>query len=484
MAQKSTKTSVRKPASKETARTAWPQGFVWGTSSSSYQIEGAVNEDGRGQSIWDAQCKRIGGVAYGHTGDVACDHYHRYKDDIALMKELGVGAYRFSTAWPRIQPAGTGPVNQAGLDFYDRITDTVLEAGIEPWVCLYHWDLPLALDDRGGWINRDSAGWFADYTAIVARRLGDRVKNFATFNELSVFTLFGYAYGWHAPGLKDEQAHFKSIHHVNLAHGASIDVLRSLVPDAQLGAVHNFTPVIPEKPTPRNIRAARDLHEHWNLAFPEPQFLGYYPPGLAKALEPYVQPGDMAKICRPVDWFGLNHYGPIFCKASTEYMHGFAWGDSPQNSPNAKVGWAIYPEMFTETLLELTRRYKVPVIVAENGCGMGSGNDIPNEKGVANDSHRVDFLTQYTAAMHEAIQKGADVKGYFVWSLMDNFEWGLGYSQRYGMVHVDFDTQKRTPKESYHWFKRLIAGAPVGAYKNGRLPKELRAAYEKSREGL
>ncbi len=459
---------------------AWPKGFVWGTSTSSYQIEGAVNEDGRGQSIWDTQSKRIGGVANGDTGDVACDHYHRYADDIALMKKLGVNAYRFSIAWPRVQPTGRGAVNEKGLDFYDRVTDTILEAGIEPWTCLYHWDLPQALQDRGGWANRDCVGWYADYATVVARRLGDRIRNFATFNELSVFTLFGYAFGWHAPGLKDREAHFKSIHHVNLAHGAGVDVLRDLVPNASLGAVHNYTPAVPEADTPENVRAAHDLHEHWNLAFPEPQFLGYYPPGLARDLEPYVQAGDMARICRPVDWFGLNHYGPIFCKASEDYLHGFAWGDSPDKAPNAACGWAIYPEMFADTLLELTERYGVPVIVAENGCGTGTGSDVPDKKGRVADSHRVDYLNQYTAAMHEAICKGANVKGYFVWSLLDNFEWGLGYMQRYGMVHVDFETLKRTPKDSFHWYSKLIKGGPVGKYKNGKLPAELKGALKKS----
>ena len=459
---------------------AWPQGFVWGTSTSSYQIEGAAEEDGRGPSIWDTQCKKIGGVAHGHAGDVACDHYHRYADDIALMKKLGVNAYRFSIAWPRIQPTGRGAINEKGLDFYDRVTDTILAAGIEPWTCLYHWDLPQALQDRGGWANRDCVGWYADYAAVVARRLGDRIKNFATFNELSVFTLFGYAFGWHAPGLKNREAHFQSIHHVNLAHGAGVDLLRDLVPGVSIGAIHNFTPVLPEKETPENQRAVHCLNEHWNLAFPEPQFRGHYPPGLARDLEPYVQAGDMARVCRPVDWFGLNHYGPIFCKASDEYLHGFAWGDAPEDAPNAACGWAIYPEMFTQTLLDLSNRYQVPIIVAENGCGTGTGSDVPDEKGHVADSHRVDYLNQYTAAMFDAIRKGADVKGYFVWSLLDNFEWGLGYMQRYGMVHVDFETLKRTPKDSFHWYAKLIKGAPVGTYKNGKLPAELKTAMKKA----
>ena len=427
--------------------------FVWGVSTSAFQVEGATSEDGRGQSIWDRRCKTKWGVTDGSNADVTADHYHRYKEDIALMKDLGVGAYRFSVAWPRVQPKGRGVVNQAGLDFYDRLVDSILEAGIEPWLTLYHWDLPQALDDLGGWTNRDCAGWFADYAAIVARRFGDRVKRFATFNEFSVFTLFGYAIDWAAPGVVDKASHLRAIHHVNLAHGAGVDVVRALVPGASIGAIHNCQQVYPEGNKPENVEPAALLDEHWNLAFPDPQLLGYYSPRIAQAIEPYVQGGDMAKICRPIDWFGLNHYGPIFAKADPNTTWGFMWGDSPPDAPDHGIGWPIFPEDFRDMLVRLTRRYRLPVYVTENGCG---GSDVVDEHGAVNDKHRVIYFDVYTRAMADAVDLGADVHGYFVWSLLDNFEWGSGYTTRFGLIHVDFETGKRTPKLSAAWYKRLL----------------------------
>jgi beta-glucosidase len=441
---------------KKSTKGIWPKDFVWGVSTSSYQIEGAVAEDGRAPSIWDTRCQ-LGKIAHQHKGDVACDHYHRYPEDLDLMKKLGVDAYRFSIAWPRVLPRGRGAVNDKGLDFYDRIIDGCLERGIEPWGCLYHWDLPQALMDLGGWINRDMAGYFADYAAVCARRYGDRVKKWATFNEFCVFTMFGYCIDWGAPGIVDKPAHLRAIHHVNLAHGMGVDVLRDLVPGAFIGGVHNFTPIVPEKDTEENRKATVVMDEHWNLAFPDPQILGHYPPNLAREIEPYVKPGDMAAICRPVDWFGLNHYGPIFCRADPASMHGFGWGAAPEDAPKSDIGWPIFPDMFRETLLLLDKRYKLPVYITENGCG-GNG-DVPDKKGKVDDKHRVSYLKQYTAAMAKAIEQGADVRGYMVWSLLDNFEWGSGYTQRFGIVYVDFETQKRYPKSSFHWFADLIKGA-------------------------
>jgi beta-glucosidase len=431
-----------------------PKDFVWGVATSAYQVEGAVAEDGRGPSIWDTRCRMQGGVGDGTTGEVACDHYHRYREDIGLMRDLGVSAYRFSVAWPRLLPRGRGVVNQAGLDFYDRLIDTLLEAKIEPWLCLYHWDLPQALDDLGGWTNRDCAGWFADYAVLVARRYGDRVKHFATFNEFSVFTLFGYAIDWAAPGVTDRAAHLRAIHHVNLAHGAGVDVLRALVPGASIGGIHNRQRVLPEHGRPENQAAADLLDEHWNRAFPDPQILGYYPPLIARAIEPYVQAGDMARICRPVDWFGVNHYGPIFAKADPNTTWGFGWGDNPPDAPTDDVGWPIFPDMFREELIEVSRRYRLPVYITENGCG--GGPNAPDAHGAVNDPHRITYLRIYNAAMHAAIDAGADVRGYFVWALLDNFEWGSGLGQRFGLIHVDHQTQRRTPKASAAWYADLI----------------------------
>jgi len=441
-----------------TSNSGWPADFLWGVSTSSYQIEGAVHEDGRGPSIWDTRCRIAGKIENGDTGDVACDHYHRYRQDIGLMRDLGVGAYRFSVAWPRVLPSGKGAVNEAGLDFYDRLIDALLEARIEPWLCLYHWDLPQGLQDLGGWASRDSAGWFADYAALVARRYGDRVKRWATFNEFSVFTLFGYAIDWGAPGITDRVAHLKAIHHVNLAHGAAVDVLREAVPGASIGAIHNRQRILPESNTQEDRDAAALLDEHWNLAFTEPQLKGFYPPQLAAALEPYVQAGDLARIARRLDWFGLNHYGPIFAKRDATTIWGYAWGEPPPQTPRTEIGWPIFPEMFAEELLELTHRYGLPIYVTENGCG---GEDKPDAQGVVHDPGRVAYLRAYVGAMREAMDKGADVRGYFAWSLLDNFEWGSGYRNRFGLVHVDFKTQKRTPKSSARWYAELIRSGKI-----------------------
>ncbi|MBY6261911.1 beta-glucosidase [Azospirillum sp. 412522] len=437
---------------------SYPPGFVWGVSTSAYQIEGAAAEDGRGASIWDVRCRTRGGVVNGDTGDIACDHYHRMPEDVALMTGLGVDAYRFSVSWPRVMPRGKGAVNEAGLDFYDGLIDRLLAAGIDPWLCLYHWDLPQALQDLGGWSSRDCAGWYADYAALCARRYGDRVTRWITFNEFSVFTLFGYAIPWAAPGIVDRAQHLRAIHHVNLAHGAGVDVLRDMVPGASIGAIHNRQVVIPETDTPENRAAAALLDEHWNLVFCDPQILGHYPPQTAAAIEPYVQPGDMARIARPVDWFGLNHYGPIFAKADPTRTWGYGWGDAPPNSPTHGVGWAIFPEAFRDELLTIQHRYRLPIVVTENGCG---GSDTVSSDGTVHDPHRIAYLTIYNAAMRDAMDRGADVRGYFVWSLLDNFEWGSGYGQRFGVVHVDFQTLARKPKDSARWYAELIRAAKL-----------------------
>ena len=434
----------------------WPRDFVWGVSTSSYQIEGAATEDGRGPSIWDTRCKIPGKIANGDTGDVACDHYHRYAEDVTLMKNMGIYAYRFSVAWPRVLPLGRGTPNEAGLAFYDRLIDAQLRAGIEPWICLYHWDLPQALEDLGGWTNRDSVHWFADYTALVAKRYGDRVNRFATFNEFSVFTLFGYAFDWAAPGLKDRAAHLKAIHHVNLAHGAAVDTLRALVPRVSIGAIHNRQRVLPEHDTPKDMAAAALLDEFWNLTFPDPQLLGTYPGSIQRAIQPYVQAGDMERIRRPLDWFGLNHYGPIFAKDDPEGVWGFAWGDAPPDAPRTEIGWPIFPEAFRDELIDITRRYRLPIYVTENGFG---GNDCPDQMCEIKDHKRILYLRSYTNAMQEALKAGADVRGYFVWSLLDNFEWGNGYGPRFGLVYVDYKTQQRIPKQSARWYAELIRAA-------------------------
>lgn len=430
-----------------------PAGFRWGVSTAAYQIEGAAREDGRGLSIWDTHCLQKGRVQNGDTGDVACDHYHRYREDIALMRDLGVGAYRFSVSWPRVLPRGRGPVNQAGLDFYDRLVDEILAAGIEPWLCLYHWDLPQALDDLGGWPNRDSAGWFADYTALIARRLGDRVKHFATFNEPNVSTLFGYALGWNAPAQRDAAMFYRAAHHVNLAHGDALRVLRSLVPGAVLGAIHNRQPCHAASASEADGRAAAMLDACWNRIFADPQLLGAYPAEVAEGIDPWLQPGDMARISQGCDYFGLNHYSPIYARAADGVL-GFAWADPPADGPTTGVGWRIHPDAFRDTLIETHARYRLPVFVLENGSG---GSDAIAADGQVHDPGRVDYLRRYLGAMAEAMAQGADVRGYFVWSILDNFEWGSGYANRFGLVYVDYPTQARIPKDSFSWYRGLIA---------------------------
>ncbi|HEY6025249.1 MAG TPA: GH1 family beta-glucosidase [Pseudolabrys sp.] len=424
--------------------------FIWGVSTSSFQIEGATREDGRGPSVWDTYAQ-TGAVTDHDTGDVACDHYHRYPEDIALMQRLGVQAYRFSVAWPRILPQGRGTPNEPGLAFYDRLIDAILAAGIEPWLCLYHWDLPQALDDMGGWTTRDSVAWFGDYAALVADRYGDRVKRFATFNEPSIFTLFGLGFGNGKRATSDAAAFHRAIHHVNLAHGSAVDIVRARVARSSIGAIHNYQPCLPS--TPADAQAAELCDAYWNKAFPDPQCLGTYPEYIEAAIGSYVQPGDLARIRRPVDWFGLNHYSPVFVKADADSVVGFGFGDRPPEIPVTPNGWPIMPDAFGETLLSVSKRYGLPIYVLENGFG---GHDKPNDAGAVIDTDRIAYLRAYISALNNAVRRGADVRGYFVWSLLDNFEWDAGYSVRFGLTYVDYPTQRRIPKASFEWYLGLI----------------------------
>jgi beta-glucosidase len=427
--------------------------FIWGVSTSSFQIEGATKEDGRGPSIWDVYCQN-GEVRNLDTGDIACDHYHRYREDVALMKQLGVQAYRFSVAWPRVLPQGRGLVNEPGLAFYDRLVDALLAAGIEPWLCLYHWDLPQALEDLGGWQSRESVRWFADYTALIAARFGDRVKHFATFNEPSIFNLFSRSLG--KRDRSSEDSLHRATHHVNLAHGAAVDVLRETVRGASIGCIHNLQPCWPSSAGEADAAAAERLGIYWNNAFPDVQCRGEYPPAMRPAIEPFIQPGDLARICRPIDWFGLNHYSPVYVKAQPDAMLGYDFGDKPPGVPLTPIGWPINPDAFRETLRIVYDSYGLPIYVLENGyADFGE----PDETGVVSDPERIEFLRAYIAAMNSAAANGVDVRGYFVWSLLDNFEWASGYSERFGLTHVDYTSLRRTPKSSFRWYADLIKTA-------------------------
>ena len=430
-----------------------PRNFIWGVSTSSFQIEGATQEDGRGPSVWDTHAHK-GAIANHDTGDVACDHYHRYPEDIALMQQLGANAYRFSVSWPRVLPQGRGTPNERGLAFYDRLIDAILAANIEPWLCLYHWDLPQALDDLGGWTTRDCIEWFSEYATLIADRYGDRVKRFATFNEPSIFTLFGLGFGNGKRAVASSEVLHRSIHYVNLAHGAAVDILRARVAGSSIGVIHNYQPCIPS--TAADAEAAKRCDAYWNKAFPDPQYLGRYPEPLDRSIESVLQPGDLARISKPLDWFGLNHYSPVFVSDNRESVAGFGFGERPAEIPVTPNGWPIMPHAFEETLLTVSKRYSLPVYVLENGFG---GTDTPDVNGAVDDTDRIAFMQAYIGAMNDAVAKGADVRGYFVWSLLDNFEWDAGYSVRFGLTYIDYATQRRVPKASFAWYRDLIKTA-------------------------
>ncbi|MBG0832372.1 beta-glucosidase [Planomonospora sp. ID67723] len=430
--------------------------FLWGTATASYQIEGAVAEDGRGPSIWDTFAHEPGRVRDGHTGDVACDHYHRWPEDVALMAELGVGSYRFSIAWPRIQPGGRGPANQAGLDFYDRLVDGLCERGIVPAATLFHWDLPQALQDEGGWMARDTAYRFADYAALVAERLADRVPMWITLNEPFVHMAFGYAMGTHAPGQVLLTGALPAAHHQLLGHGLAVRELRARGA-GQVLITNNCTPVWPASDDPADLAAADAYDVLHNRLFNDPVLLGRYPD-----LTPYgaalgcVRDGDLDLISAPLDGIGINYYNPTRIAAPSG--DGLPFTDAGITGyPVTAFGWPVVPDGLRELLTGLAARYGdalPPVYVTENGC---SQPDEVGPDGTVDDQARIAYLDGHIRAVEQAVAEGVDVRGYYVWSLLDNFEWAEGYHQRFGLVHVDFATRRRTPKASYHWFRERIS---------------------------
>jgi beta-glucosidase len=433
----------------------FPAGFHWGVATSAYQIEGAVAADGRGPSIWDTFAHEPGRIADGTTGDVACDHYHRYADDVALMVGLGVSAYRFSIAWPRIQPDGTGPANPAGLAFYDRLVDALLAAGIDPVATLFHWDLPQAQQDRGGWMSRETAHRFGDYAALVAGRLGDRVRLWITLNEPFVHMTLGYGVGVHAPGETHVFGAFPAAHHQLLGHGLAVAALRDNTA-SPVAIANNYSPVRPlgDGPADRSAAAAYDaLH---NRLFTDPLLGAGYPAALGADLS-VVHDGDLDVIAAPIDALGVNYYHPTAVGAP-EDGSGLPFEMVPlQGYPTTGFGWPVVPEGLYELLVTLNRWYGPrlpPIYITENGC---SYDDVVTTDGRCDDPGRVSYLDGHVRAVHRAIGDGVPVRGYFVWSLLDNFEWAEGYTKRFGLVHVDFATQARTPKTSYEWYRNLIA---------------------------
>ncbi|GLY48200.1 GH1 family beta-glucosidase [Lentzea sp. NBRC 102530] len=411
--------------------------FLWGVSTSAFQIEGAFDAGGRGPSVWDD----FSPVHENQNASVACDHYHRWREDVALMTQLGVNAYRFSIAWPRIQPTGKGPVNAEGLDFYDRLVDALVDVGVAPVVTLYHWDTPAALEDEGGWLNRDIADRFADYAALVADRLADRVKLWIPINEPAMVTLQGYAIGEHAPGKTLLFDALPTAHHLNLAHGRAVEVLRSAGAQA-VGTANNHTPAWPAGPD--DVAAAEAYSEIHNWLYADPVLSGRYPDAVADLLP--VQDGDLRTINQPLDFYGVNYYNPTRLKAPSE--------GNPLPFELAEIdeyertgfGWPIVPSGLTEMIKALRERHPdlPPVHVTESGCSFPAG---------LHDTDRVAYLDGHLKAA-----QAADVSGYFVWSLIDNFEWEAGYSQRFGLVEVDFETQARTPRDSFHWYRGVIRG--------------------------
>jgi beta-glucosidase len=443
----------------EIAMPRFPGDFVWGVATSSYQIEGAVAEDGRGESVWDVFCRQPGAVKDGDTGDVATDHYHRWPGDVELMAELGLTAYRFSIAWPRVQPDGKGPAHRAGLDFYDRLTDALLARGITPVPTLFHWDLPQPLEDDGGWLVRDTAHRFADYAGLAADRLADRIPMWITLNEPFVVMAFGYALGIHAPGRELMLDALPVAHHQLLGHGLAASALRS-AGARQVAITNNHAPAWPATDDPADVAAAQAYDTLQNRLFADPVLLGSYPDLSAFGVGPEgldcVRDGDLAVISDPLDGYGVNYYNPARLSALPGSPLPFRMEPIP-GYPVTAFGWPVVPAGLTELLTMLKDRYGdrlPPVYVTENGCSV---NDEVSADGTIDDQPRISYLDAHVRAMHDAMTSGVDVRGYFAWSLMDNFEWSEGYTQRFGLVHVDFETQRRTPKTSFGWYRDLIA---------------------------
>jgi beta-glucosidase len=453
-------------------RSDFPASFVWGTATASYQIEGAVTEDGRGPSIWDTFSRQPGAIVDGDTGDVADDHYHRYPEDVALMADLGVDAYRFSIAWPRIQADGTGPANSAGIGFYRNLAEQLLEKGITPWATLYHWDLPQALEDRGGWLERDTAQRFAAYSALVAQELGDVIKNWITLNEPWCSSFLGYASGHHAPGrqLGTRSAH--AAHHLLLGHGLAVPEIRRAVPDSNVGITLNLYSVRAASDSAEDQDAARRIDGLSNRLFLDPVLLGSYPEDVIADLGEQewfaasATSADLEAISVPIDFLGINYYSRHTVKAGVA-------GSEPSQNPGSEfaenidtgaartqMGWEIHPDGMVDVLeMAHAKAPELPLYITENGSAY---EDVVAADGTVDDPERTDYLQKHVQACQDAIGKGLPLAGYFVWSLMDNFEWAWGYSRRFGIVHVDYGTQVRTPKKSGRWLAGFLGG-PLGS---------------------
>jgi len=437
----------------------YPDGFLWGAATAAYQIEGAVDADGRGASVWDTFCARPGRIADGSSGAIACDHYHRYAEDVQLLRDLGVDAYRFSVSWPRVLPTGTGQVNGAGLDFYDRLVDALCAAGVAPVATLFHWDTPQALEDAGGWLVRDTAHRLGEYAAVVADRLGDRVAHWIPINEPREVTMLGYGLGVHAPGRTGLFDALPVAHHLLLGHGLATRALRAAgATSVGIAASHSPTWTASDSAPDREAAGFFDLINNW--LFADAVLRGEYDADLGALLP--VRDGDLEVISTPLDWYGINYYNPTRVGApgsGAQEVDGIAMPEELPFSfapiddvPHTDFGWPVVPEGLTEILLAFAERYGdalPPLMITENGC---SYDDPAGPDGRIVDERRIRYLDSHLTALRAAIAQGVDVRGYFTWSLLDNFEWAEGYRQRFGLVHVDFDSQVRTPRASYQWF--------------------------------
>ena len=434
----------------------FPAGFEWGAATASYQIEGAIGEDDRGVSIWDTFCHQPGRVQDGDTGDIACDHYHRYKDDVALMAHLGLQTYRFSVSWSRIFPHGQGAVSEKGLAFYDRLIDELLEKGIKPALTLYHWDLPQSLQDRGGWANRDTAEHFAAYADLLYKRYGDRVSRWITLNEPWVFTMMGHRMGVMAPGIRDLGITAKAVHHALLAHGKAVQAFRASGRSGEIGITNSNTNYEPADPSPETAAAVELARDHDSRLFHGPVFGKGYP---ASVLKYYAErgahfpilAGDMATIAEATDFLGLNIYSRQLIEADPERGVGFRF--ARPTLPLLPMGYEAAPHVLGAFVRWVTNEYgRRPIYITENGV---CDNTMP-ANGVIQDGARIDLLRGFLAGLHGAIQDGCDVRAYYQWSLMDNFEWAFGFSKRFGMIYTDFATQERIPKASAAFYSETI----------------------------
>jgi beta-glucosidase len=446
---------------------SFPEGFLWGSATSAYQIEGAAREDGRGESIWDRFSATPGKVQDGSSGAIACDHYHRFAEDVRMMKGLGLQAYRFSIAWPRILPRGRGPVNARGLDFYSRLVDTLLEAGIQPFATLFHWDLPQALQDEGGWPIRATAEAFVDYADVVTRSLGDRVKDWITHNEPWCTSMLSHQVGLHAPGLRDWGLALAASHHVLLSHGLAVPVIRGNSAGARVGITLNLSPVVPASPSPADHEACRNFDGYFNRWFLDPVHGRGYPADMIADhiadghLPPegltVVQSGDLAAIAAPCDFLGVNYYNRVVSRSDKvlEAQNHPRTVDLAPKEEWTEMGWEEYPEGLSQVLNRVHLVYGPRrIYVTENGASYGTA---PDADGRVPDERRLRFLREHFLAARRAIDAGVPLHGFFVWSLLDNFEWDRGYGQRFGIVWVDYESQVRIPKDSALWYSRVIA---------------------------